>query len=1214
MKPINKLADFPRLEQLARALWRQQGGGPGAALMVGAGFSRNYKGITPLTQPPPLWHDLRARMAEKLSVAGGTSPTADPLRLAEEFRAYFGQSALDDFIRANVPDVEWVPGAAHKDVVELPWSDIMTTNWDTLLERAARTCRPYNYDCVLRGEDLAHTRSPRIIKLHGTIGDGDGYVFAEEDYRTYPTKRAALVNAARQVFIENEVCLLGFSGDDPNFLQWTGWVRDQLGAATRRIYLVGVLSLTRAARQLLEARNIAAIDLAELVDDVPDDSKHAAATSLFLTYLKEAQRAPSHDWEPTRLHGVRFDEVDQYDDDDDTAAYRFRSTLSALSEEREKYPGWLIAPFDTRRRLSAQVGVLRQDIQDANSLDVAIARNDVLDAYIELAWRYSTSLRDVPFVDQAALESAWEEMAGTSQEPLATRIIGPLLLRQARENEQGPAFRRWASRLEGSYADPDFSAIVAYERALLARDREDWEGVELAVNAVQGQDPAWILRRARLLFDLHRTADGVALLETALEAIRDQMATARDSVWLRSRRAWCQYLLYLGSAHDRSSEYRGIPKLLEQERLYHCNPQDELRDVQHALDKAQGKQLSTGAIPMFRPGTYQDARHAGFFERLGADRVLPYDRLRDVVGLPLMIGPMRTGSSKLAADVAQTIRPQLWFASFWPHTATQLAGAEIEREIGRIVIARFSKRKTYLLRARLLQTIDYWLKRARIAGTSERGIETPIRGALVLLSRLTPRLHQNEVADYWKFCVSLAADDMDWTHSFGSLVTSCIDVAVDSMSPDTRASLALEVMQMPYADGRRRASRTFDPASFSEILSSAPSVSVRDPDAFGWSQAVERAIVAVTDSASRPEAGVRLLNLMLAGSLTSAEATRANAVLWSQADKSTGLPADLDVAPALYLSVAAPDGIDVASCVERASFPADGLRLYDSDYLQSLVALSEQSTQLKLPPLAARRAFRQVVGAVETLDSKELPPWGPGTDHIAAICGRLLARVVMPRMGSFRPSDVDEIFTAIEHVGMRSLVEGLPLLSQSQRLRRWDDAVGLIQTNLLSSDWRSVVAAARAVEWWFPPSKAQARKRRPSYPSRLTATVLAAIDAHRDEGAQYLLSVSRKLLTAGILAQAEVKRLAAALVVLLNRHSYTNVDPLSSRAIGLSAVRRECRKLLEELPERVITESLKRSLHELRSDPLPEVREDWSKERSLQRLGRVRVRARSGTP
>ena len=148
-----------------------------------------------------------------------------------------------------------------------PWTDVLTTNWDTLLERAAENSVDYSYEVVRTEADLTYAKSPRIVKLHGTIGDPGPLIFAEEDYRTYPAKYAAFVNFARQVFIENELCLVGFSGDDPNFLQWAGWVRDHLGGSARRIYLVGNLRLERATRRYLEAHNIAPIDLAPLVKD-----------------------------------------------------------------------------------------------------------------------------------------------------------------------------------------------------------------------------------------------------------------------------------------------------------------------------------------------------------------------------------------------------------------------------------------------------------------------------------------------------------------------------------------------------------------------------------------------------------------------------------------------------------------------------------------------------------------------------------------------------------------------------------------------------------------------------------------------------------------------------------------------------------------------------------------------------------------------------------
>ena len=52
----------------------------------------------------------------------------DPLRVAEEYRAFFGQASLDELIRLNVPDAAWHPGELHRALLELEWSDVLTTN------------------------------------------------------------------------------------------------------------------------------------------------------------------------------------------------------------------------------------------------------------------------------------------------------------------------------------------------------------------------------------------------------------------------------------------------------------------------------------------------------------------------------------------------------------------------------------------------------------------------------------------------------------------------------------------------------------------------------------------------------------------------------------------------------------------------------------------------------------------------------------------------------------------------------------------------------------------------------------------------------------------------------------------------------------------------------------------------------------------------------
>ena len=70
---------------------------------------------------------------------------------------------------------------------------------------------------------------PRIVKLHGSLPATFPLISTEEDYRTYPSKFAPFVNTVRQAMMETVLCLIGFSGDDPNFLHWSGWVRDNLG-------------------------------------------------------------------------------------------------------------------------------------------------------------------------------------------------------------------------------------------------------------------------------------------------------------------------------------------------------------------------------------------------------------------------------------------------------------------------------------------------------------------------------------------------------------------------------------------------------------------------------------------------------------------------------------------------------------------------------------------------------------------------------------------------------------------------------------------------------------------------------------------------------------------------------------------------------------------------------------------------------------------------
>jgi hypothetical protein len=129
------LKDLPALQQLARALWHK-GSVRGAAVMIGAGFSKNADYQAPDTPRPPDWGEFLDELVRQM-YPKAREKTPRVLRIAEEYRDYYGQSTLDGYIRTRFPDRAWLPGALHMDILKFPWSGILTTNWDTLMERAS---------------------------------------------------------------------------------------------------------------------------------------------------------------------------------------------------------------------------------------------------------------------------------------------------------------------------------------------------------------------------------------------------------------------------------------------------------------------------------------------------------------------------------------------------------------------------------------------------------------------------------------------------------------------------------------------------------------------------------------------------------------------------------------------------------------------------------------------------------------------------------------------------------------------------------------------------------------------------------------------------------------------------------------------------------------------------------------------------------------------
>lgn len=124
----------------------------------------------------------------------------------------------------------------HTKLLRLNWCDILTTNWDTLLERASLGANKNDViNPVLSAKGLKIANRARIVKLNGSLRtekqrqqayycfdntDDYLYVITPDDFENYREKHEGFSNFMKIKTLENSLCLFGFSGHDINFKYW----------------------------------------------------------------------------------------------------------------------------------------------------------------------------------------------------------------------------------------------------------------------------------------------------------------------------------------------------------------------------------------------------------------------------------------------------------------------------------------------------------------------------------------------------------------------------------------------------------------------------------------------------------------------------------------------------------------------------------------------------------------------------------------------------------------------------------------------------------------------------------------------------------------------------------------------------------------------------------------------------------------------------------
>lgn len=1157
------LPDFPAFEAFARALWQNE-----AAVMVGAGFSRvcSREKNSPV---PPLWGDFKTEMAAALGYSEGKSP--DALRLAQEYQTLHGDSGLDQLIRRLIADDQWEPGPLHKQLLELPWRDVLTTNWDTLLERTKPQTPDRIYSCVRTVQDIAHRAQPRIVKLHGSLPSFKPFIFTEDDYRTYPVRFAPFVNLAQQVMLEHDLCLIGFSGIDPNFLAWSGWARDTLSISARRIRLVGVLNLSPVSRSLLERRNVTPIDLAPVVRDLHRDEQHEKALEVFFAALSASRPPSPYTWD---LDSNRFSgSAVGKENDKPTHA----EVAKAWAEEKSTYPGWIIGPSRETNQLRYSSPTLRDTDEPAESYlrfaQERIWRHRIAGIWLNL---YDMKLADTHF------ETAKLSLRKSERIELCASIAA-----EWRRHQKWDEWALWMGRLEEVGGD-DAALYHAYESGQRALLNWDDDAVLKAASALKSNEPIWLMRRAGLMATIFRQREAAEMYEAALRSIRQKLLSDPKSAWLISLEAWAA--LFHRASYSALNDVRfSSPKdESEQTRMRYFAAKADPWNTITRLEKLASERIERDQKDSeqwklsFKSGQFS----AGGTTRLMADDECPFYGLLELMertGAPETISWTNVFSTRLeTAYRAITDRDENDLLTFF----ARYRGSDkkiLDWTMSRMQVAQLSDRAVEHFLSVIPQRVDRFA-RLRDNGDSE-GAENHLEFLLNLLARIVVRAPTTRALQIFEWIIDLLQSSVSRFRIY-SACGAVLECAVEAMGSNDRQKamgLALHV-KTPTEAGARINDKEWPEVFDVFFKEDAQIFSINHLNA----ARVDSLIALVKDGSEldRGRALKRLHTLHNASKLTADQSSRLAEAIWARCPEG-GWPCDRQLHPWIFLELPGNRRAEALFLEKIVGGVASGnvtyellinlrlgLEIIQADILKSILVSCVKTCVFWKPNSADERS--PIVRALSFDDWRE--------EAAGREIGVALAQSLLPRLeAADLPKDVADQLQA--PAGLPNIPSSTAIAFQVARL--WpglqSQAFAQIRSAVASRDPLRVYHAYDAVMQFI-----QCASPETSLPREIKDILLHACEQRTQPGLSYTLKLLTKLLKKNNLNDTDVARLAGSLPNILEEYRYDQRNLEVPSMAELPSVRKEVHRLstmlIHSCPE------LGDLKAELDSDPLPEVR------------------------
>lgn len=980
MIDLTAFRDQPQIERIRERLWNGREFGR-AAVMVGAGFSRNAERRSVSDPLFPLWSETARAMYEalypssdaqssgredgRLQLASGVGAS----RLASEYEIVFGRSALDDLLACLIPDASYEPGRLHKWLLSLPWSDVFTTNYDTLLERARPAVGGRKYDLVLTASDIPAQTKPRIVKLHGSFPSHRPFIITEEDYRTYPTRFAPFVNMVQQSIMENLFCLLGFSGDDPNFLNWIGWVHDNLGSATPPIYLCGFLNLSNSQRRLLESRNVVPVDLSPLFPRerwFDSDERHARALEWFLLNLKEGEPPSVMDW-PLPRKRAAFDSSDGLPyvplgprpisdpgrefpkNKANTPAGIDLDSINELHRvwrrTRLEYPGWVVAPEENRQSLWRYTE--RHIPQVMLAIDRLSPPDDLFLVY-EMNWRLERALvplcldwakkveqilhRFNPYPHVVEIGSATVKPTEAEHSRLDWSRISECwielafaLARGARVSQDEQRFRLFMDRLEDVARQRDgWRARWFYEECLFHLSRLDQDSVRSTLEdwPENSRLPFWEVKRASIIAELGDVEAATRITRQALSEIRSRLQPYLLDHALLSQEGWTMSLLEALQQNDLSgdrsyaAEYRGRR---EQLQSYGGDPMTQIDKLKRTLVGPPPSLLQPSERVTRGFDTGSEQVTINFPSGLNVGPILPafaFLRMLEDGGLPPRCGTLGMFPATIAT-CSEWIEP---YAPSWSLNSA-VRGASVEsvyKRLDRIFVATLPvNRLNHLFETffgSLVQAARHLLENSQEVSLERTSFsQRQVKLMAELLSRLSIRASSEQLAMLFDLAKQMYESPLfqhyHWLH--GCVTPLFRRMLSSAISREELLQRVPELLALPIPGegGFSVSTPEMWVEPFSHVIWSRNEKLEDDFDRSLWSTPISNLLGVVRNgqSQARERAAWRLGRIDEIGGLTDSERRDFGKALWSRIDASTGLPSDTPFYPHAFLTLPEPE-------------------------------------------------------------------------------------------------------------------------------------------------------------------------------------------------------------------------------------------------------------------------------------------------------------------